>query len=682
MRRNISFVVLFSLFAFELVAQTEVPDSIRKIVSLDELVVSAPNITRMKDHLLIYPNEQQRKHTNDGYGVLKNLMIPGLIIDIQSNKVEAMGMSASLYINGQECDPKEISMIRPRDIEKIEYYDTPTGKYAKDKIAINFVLKQYQYGGYAQFDGLQTIGHTHGDYNAAGSVSKGNTTYSLFTGANYYHVNGNWSRGTESYFFPQEAIIRENLSETNYKKHNEYVQLRIQNQNKNRYYVGKISLVNSNTPDYRNKGDLTINKTSSQFESRTKQNNLSPKLDFNGNIPLSDTENLSFGLHGKYSHNTYDRSYKELPFHSEIAESEDVGEFQFSAIYDRYWEKSSFSTELYQYYNVWNAEYTGDNPLGQHLWQSESLAFMAYNYRFTKNFSIRSRLGLDWLQYRLHGCDKFSQLSPRINLNLQYQKNAGVLLWSFNYVNANHGMDVINNAMIDVNPYMLETGNPYLEKSHDINTYMYYSTKIKKVGITAMCQYKLEHNPVMHDYELDQNKIIKTYMNKGDIHYFSMIAAATYQLCENLVFSGDIRYNHTQVNARWNRYNNDLTGNMSINWYAGDFSVSPYVNFRQKLLDHTALKVRKVPINYGLTCSYSHKDFFVELLLVSPFISRKERSLLNTPYYTYNIVSRNKIDGGYCNIKCSYTFDFGRKTKKIKKDIDSNVNSSLLRVTL
>lgn len=32
-----------------------------------------------------------------------------------------MGLQATLYLNGQECDIREIQMLRPRDIEKIEY---------------------------------------------------------------------------------------------------------------------------------------------------------------------------------------------------------------------------------------------------------------------------------------------------------------------------------------------------------------------------------------------------------------------------------------------------------------------------------------------------------------------------------------------------------------------------------
>lgn len=679
MKRYIGIIML--LISIDSVAQTEVADSIGKHISLDEVIISASNITRVNDHLIIYPNEQQRKHTNNGYGVLKNLMIPGLIINNQSGYVEAMGMQASLYINGQECDAREVRMIRPRDIEKIEYYDAPTGKYAKDQVAINFILKQYKYGGYLQIEGLQTIGHTFGDYNIASSVNKGNTTYSLFAGSNYNKIDGNNSIGSESYIFPQRTVTRMIDADTKYKKHNEYAQFRIQSKKGNRYFVGKVSLVSNRTPYSKSLGMLDVNKVVTPFKSEMEQYNLSPKLDFNGNIPLSDNENLSFGLHGKYSHNTYSRYYEELTFKSGTSDSEDVGEIQISTIYDRYGEKNSISAELYHYHNVWDAKYKGNTNLWQHLWQSESLAFISYNYRFTKRFSIRSRMGLDWLQYRLHDCNKFGQLSPRLNINAQYQFAENMILGSFNYVNSYHGMDIINNATIDVNPYMIEKGNPDLKKSHDINAYIYYSTKIKKTSITAMCQYKSEHNPVMHDYDSSNDKIIKSYINKGDIQYVSIIVAASYPLHKRIIFSGDVRYNHTQVNAVQNLYNNDITGNISMNLYAGNFSVSPYIKFNKKSIDHMTLAIKKIPVNYGISCSYSNKNLFAELTCISLFTNRTEKSMLDTPHYIYYIQKNDRMESRYCNIKLSYSLDFGRKTNKIKRDIDNNINSSLLRVT-
>jgi hypothetical protein len=171
-------------------AQNTGKDSIVSTKALDDVVVSASNISRVGDHLVIYPNSQQRKYAVNGFGVLENLNIPGLIIDAKSNQVDVMGLQATLYLNGQECDIREIQMLRPRDIEKIEYHDAPSGKYAKDKLVVNFITKQYRYGGYVQADGLQTIGYDHGDYNVATNYVKGNNSYTVFAGANYSHVDG------------------------------------------------------------------------------------------------------------------------------------------------------------------------------------------------------------------------------------------------------------------------------------------------------------------------------------------------------------------------------------------------------------------------------------------------------------------------------------------------------------
>lgn len=99
-------------------AQNIGKDTIVSSKVLQDVVVSASNISRIGDHLVIYPNSQQRKHAVSGFGVLENLNIPGLMIDSKSKQVDVMGLHATLYLNGQECDIKEIQMLRPRDIEK------------------------------------------------------------------------------------------------------------------------------------------------------------------------------------------------------------------------------------------------------------------------------------------------------------------------------------------------------------------------------------------------------------------------------------------------------------------------------------------------------------------------------------------------------------------------------------
>ena len=661
-------------------AQNTGKDSIVSTKALDDVVVSASNISRVGDYLVIYPNSQQRKHAVNGFGVLENLNIPGLIIDAKSNQVDVMGLQATLYLNGQECDIREIQMLRPRDIEKIEYHDVPSGKYAKDKLVVNFITKQYRYGGYVQADGLQTIGYDHGDYNVATNYIKGNNSYTVFAGANYSHVDGTETWNNENYQFPQSLFDRESYSRNSYRNHQEYMQFRYQNQKGKRYWVGKFTLVNLSTPRNASSG-FARESTETDIFSNIRKKSLSPKIDLNANLPLSKNQTLTLGVHGKYSANSYHRLYQEQPFEAMTDEDEKALSFQLSAIYNYFSQKHSLSVELFHYHDVWNADYSGNCELWQHLWKGESLAFFSYNFQASRRLSLKTRIGLDWLQYHLHGDKSFSQLSPRINTNVQYQLNKGMFLWSFNFMNSNHGMDVINRAMIQVNSHMMEKGMPELKKSHDINTYLYYMGHFHRLRVSALGQFRYNHHPVTDDYYLDEanGKIVKTYSNGGNAQYYSAILALQYKLCKFANLSGDIRYNHAEVKTTWSKHNNNLTGNLGLNMFMGDFALKPYLHFGKKSLDEAALVI-KTPINYGMSGSYSRGNLYIELQAVSPFKKQEKRYWLDLPIYSYSKSIKDQTASQYASIKVAYSFDFGRKTQKVKKDVNKNINSSLLRV--
>ena len=363
-------------------------------------------------------------------------------------------------------------------------------------------------------------------------------------------------------------------------------------------------------------------------------------------------------------------------------EDEKALSFQLSAIYNYFSQKHSLSVELFHYHDVWNADYSGNCELWQHLWKGESLAFFSYNFQASRRLSLKTRIGLDWLQYHLHGDNSFSQLSPRINTNVQYQLNKGMLLWSFNFMNSNHGMDVINRAMIQVNSHMMEKGMPELKKSHDINTYLYYMGRFNRLSVSAIGQFRYNHHPVTDDYYLDEanGKIVKTYSNGGNAQYYSAILALQYKLCKFANLSGDIRFNHAEVKTTWSKHNNNLTGNLGLNMFMGDFALKPYLHFGKKSLDEAALVISKTPINYGMSGSYSRGNLYVELQAVSPFKKQEKRYWLDLPIYSYSKSIKDQTASQYASIKVAYSFDFGRKTQKVEKDVNKNINSSLLRV--
>lgn len=114
--------------------------------------------------------------------------------------------------------------------------------------------------------------------------------------------------------------------------------------------------------------------------------------------------------------------------------------------------------------------------------------------------------------------------------------------------------------------------------------------------------------------------------------------------------------------------------------FMGDFALKPYLHFGKKSLDEAAWVISKTPIDYGMSCSYSRGNLYVELQAASPFKKQEKRYWLDLPIYSYSKSIKDQTASQYASIKVAYSFDFGRKTQKVEKDVNKNINSSLLRV--
>ncbi|MDD4535275.1 MAG: hypothetical protein PHC48_12490, partial [Prevotella sp.] len=174
-----STIILFLLIALLPVnAQTDT----LKTQLLQGVTVSGQYIQQANDHYNCIPTSKQRKHSHSGYELVRSMMIPGVDVDTDSGKVSTPAGAATLYINGREATFREIQSLRSKDVVRVEYYDMPTGKYAKDLAVLNYVVKQFKSGGYTQLDALQGLGYKCGDYNLISKYSFGNYNANLWAG--------------------------------------------------------------------------------------------------------------------------------------------------------------------------------------------------------------------------------------------------------------------------------------------------------------------------------------------------------------------------------------------------------------------------------------------------------------------------------------------------------------------
>ena len=651
-------------------------------ILLDEVVVKASSFVRQKDRVLIIPTEQQVKHASTGYDLLYNLMIPGMSVNTQKGSVNTLLGEATLYINGQKADNKEIHALRPKDIEKIEYFEMPTGKYAGDKASVNYILKNT--GGYVALDGMQTIGYLGGDYSANLKVMHKSTSYTLFAGHSMEHNGGIRTDKKEVFYFPEQEISRTtHVDDAELNKNKQYAQLNINNNNDKRTLAGKISFVHQSMPDNYSKSvieydNTPVNDISAKTE--TTQTALMPSLNLYGSFKLGQTQFLNVDLTATYTNNEYIRKYTERNYFSHTKVDESLYNITFSTDYNiQLKHNNSFGLNFSHLHSISSATYKEDFKEWSHLWTTETLLMGQYNQSIGKIY-MSLQFGGDLLQYCLHGNEAKRYLSPHANILLNYQINSeNSILYGLNTGNSNPPMEWINNVNQELDSLSVKRGNPHLERTNYYNSYLVYNHQTGKINLQVAGLYFGAINSVFSDYYIENDKLVNTFRTGGNFHQLKGSLAVTYKIIPSLHIKllGFYRYN--EITGKVKQHRNEWGGSMDINYYWKDFAFNIHGKSTGKTLNNYPAFV-DTPANYGAFVRWNHKNWMAEAGTDNTFSKHNRTKMyMDMGVYRFHNSSYSETYQKTGYIKVAYTFDFGKNTSKEQRNINTTINSAILK---
>ena len=656
-------------------------------VVLGEVVVKGSSFIRKDDHVLVIPDKQQVKHASTGYDLLYNLMIPNIEVNKRTGTVSTFGGEVSLYINGEKADYRDVQSLRPRDIENVEYYDVPTGKYANDVAAINYIVKKRQSGGYIFADGKQTIGYMAGDYNIGGKVAHDNTSYSFWGGHTMQKYKGSIVDKNETILFPDYTVYRNRETTAgNYRNNQQYMQFKVSNVNKKRNLSAQIALVRNETPSDENYGllDYSGHYTYSTRSTDSKQEqNLSPSLRLFGNFNIGKNQTLEFTAKGSYTQNDYTRQYTENENNSLSDVKEDLYSFNFSANYNiKLQHQNSFGIDIRHYHNITSSTYAGDYSSWQHLWTGESMFMLNYSQRFGKHFTMILRPGLSWMNYKLHTEDvrRYCSLKTSSRFSYQFNKKQQLTLAADAGVNQ-PDISYMNNVDQTVDFLQIKRGNPFLDDMQLYNISLLYNGVFGKLNVVGGPGYSIYTHNVSPIYYLEGDKLIGSYRSDGNIYGLGIILNISYHVTDNLRTKLAFKYLNVQTRKNYNINLDSYSAILDINYFLKDFSINLFGKIPTEKIETSTLIVSKSPATYGASVSWSHKGWYIEAGTENPF-TRHSRYREHADYgvYQYNQVQTSRIYQRTGYVKLAYTFDFGRKTSRDKNDVDRSINSAIMKV--
>lgn len=681
-------VIIMSLCLHVTYAQK--PDTTKTFIQgkeLGEVVVKSSYLTREDNHILAIPTKEQRKHAVTGYDLLSNLMIPGVSVERSTGSVTTPNGAATLYIDGREVDFREVQSLRPKDVSRVDYFDVPTGKYAKDAYAINIIMKPLNNGGYTQLDASQNVGYLYGDYNLISKFVTGTKSFNLWAGYSLENPKSSMDEN-ETFIFPDYQLNRlQHYNNADNRRTEEYVQASFSNRGRKYIWMLRGGMAWNASKNGVNNGMTEYWKTAAAIKNgsildiNTRNKSYRPSVYFYGLHTFSNTKSLDYVFDGYYSRNDYDRLYNDdnVSFRSLV--KEDYYYIKANANYSMaFSHRNRLAFSLYEFMRISDSEYIGTSAYNQNLHSSETILFADYSQRLG-SFFFDINPGLSFLTYRLEGMKSINHLTPRLQARATYRiDKVQQLQFMFALGNTYPRINTINNVEQQIDPIIILKGNPNMDNSILLNPRLSHTLNLNKFALQTGVSYFYQNHSIISDYYIRDGHLISTFRDDCIYHRPSADMSITYKPSGtlNMKLSGQW-VEHLVRGGAEHRNLSAFSGTAMINYYVRDFSFGASIASPARDLIDSQIS-RKTFWRYQLSTMWNHGNWAIEANANNLFMMKNNIvDELSASYYSFKQIDQSRSYNQYANLKIVYSFDYGKKTSKSPDYKHQNSESAILK---
>ena len=658
-----------------------------KAIGLGEVEVTSSSVIAKAGSVTYIPNRNQVNSSNSGLGLLANIMIPQIDVNRFTGEVKGTdGSAVGIYIDGRKTNLAEVNSLRPRDIKTVEYYEGATDKFPNEQKVINFRLRKYNSGGYVDVRTDTRFFYASGDYQAQASIDSKKFNYTVMAGTSLSRDRGVGTETDEGYKirqgFEKTTTPIKGISENI----NSYGLFRSTYKSGMTMAFAQASLNFNKTPKsrYRSFASYTPEVLPSEdVTTSTWSKSVNPSVNTFFSTQTKHNEYIYGSFDFSYGRNEYRRSYIEGQM-DEIRNNvkEDAYNFDAKLNYTKAFKKNnSLGLLLWGNYDKSNTNYLDGNNEKQTLNDWIALFYPTYSQRFGNKLAMNIQAGIAVNSYGVSGYKRTTDVLPRPRLTMNYTlgKKSSV------YVDAAWGsttpqISTLSSVRQRISPYEVLQGNPLLKNNDLIQATGAYNFYVDKFRMSAVVSYNGLINLRRNDYYAEGNDLVRTFVNDGNYHSVDAgVNAMLFLLGRSLQLKTTVLFKHQSYDGKFADSYNSVFCGVNASYFLKEFSFNAYFRTPQKtLMDVPAFM--KMRADYGLPASWGHKGFFAEVGARRLFDTKKF-SRYYFDYDVYRINSRTISDsmGRQVYIKLSYNFDFGRKIQKNEINMNSNINSGILK---
>ena len=658
--------------------------------TLGEVEVTASSINMKGDHVTYMPTKKQVNGANNGVLLLFNMMIPQLKVSPMENSVATSDQtSLGIFIDERQADANELARLRPKDIARVEYYEMPTGVFARSGIdrALNIVTKKYTSGGYVDVRTNTKVIYPQGNYSVQASLDKGNVNMLVMAGSNVAKNDNTGSTTKNDYMFdtPFTKYMYYDFNET--KNLSDYGLLRATVRGKRSYFLAQAMLAWNETPD--NTAIRSVSYSDNFYPAAKSftssySNGLTPSLLLSHQIRFNKKDMLNWNLSYSYSRNKNRSRYEEGDFEPIINNAKDRYHSLMAGLnyLHAFGNGGQLNFELANFLNNSNSVYSGTSPSEQEMLTNEFLFISSYTHRFGKKFSLMLRFGIDVNTYKVNGMETVTKLYTRPGLNANYKIDGTSSLTLTAYAGSfTPSLSLMNEAEQRVSEYEIKRGNPNLLAGKPITSVLSYSKYWNKFSLAAYAMYNGTIDNYVNLFTIEGSNMVNTHINGGNFHSYVVGVNGVLRLLSNsLQLRLSPTFSHKALTGTYRNKHNRFFIYSEVYYSTGAFSFSGYYTSPQTIL--VSLPVySKSKCDYGMTASWSHRGLFVQVGCSNIFNGKRDYSKNYFNYGAYNtfVKAFSRSLGAQVYLNLSYNFDFGRKVKRQDVKVNTSSNSGILK---
>lgn len=658
---------------------------------LHQVTVEAENATLYSDKSIYMPTTAQKNASQSGTDLLNHMAIPQLSIISGNSVVTNSGKPIAVFIDYLPASERDLLSMRISDVKRVEYLEYPSDpRLQGNPYVVNFIMQQYEYGGYAKAYGFGTFLNGHQE-QMIGSVRMQykRMTYDLMGSA---YNNGSTHFGqdmTETFRLPQEdGTVNEfeRISEqtSSKRRRNNYYLVFKATYNSDK--IQASTLINSNLDRQPNTSQSgTVRYSDNAYPASdyySSSSNFSKFISYDGYyfFILPNSNSITFTPKYSLSHTDLSSNYLEQGYSSIHNSATDntnklSGDLKFKHDFGKFGSLLGLVKVSYQYNRTL---YSGSASALDHA-KSSRVGF-GVNYELSVR-NVRGHLGFGWVCDELRfGSSVDRRNAPSLDLSMQYSPNRRHSFSAvFQYNSWLPSPNFKSDQVITASPFLKYTGNPNLfpAKSFDFD-FSYTWIPNNKYNLSTYAWGWIVKDRYAYDYEADGSGVIRTIkqpMGSYAQGRYGIKGTACF-LNQSLVLTGNLSllFNQNGKPYNVNHFHTYYTLQMFYylkNWNFGLAYFSTVGTWDgmmnglwQRNKDDYYLKVGWAGSNWNLSAM---------VMNIGRWNWRSSNRVMNSEYYSTNETLINGESHALMKITAIYTFGFG---KKVGRDNEPQISGS------